>query len=574
MPSGDRSASIPADVSNFGTVETTWVKSQLDGRRLFEIASPQVDRNDPGDRLPVEIRAQQITKTLDRAVVLFYVLDSRSKDTASLSELPVVSVDIAKLNNLPLLVARPTNANDDERRLRLLTVTNFDAEYHAKSKDSLAEEWQTLLETEINREIHLLQPRVIWSRLRIALLILLGAVLCSLAIALLQWLFKKRHRWLKQRQQEAMQSDLAQENFDKETQRERSAEADSIAKLRMQFLQTLPERFHFQALLGRNQSWQWLLFWLQVILWYVSLLAIITSVPYLMKYRPWLLEKPLEILIIFFGASCVIRLSRSIVNWISKNWQQSERHFLGDSQREALRRSTITSSVKGLLTFLLIIVAVVWILDALEVPTSSIVAGGAILGLAVSFGSQNLIRDLVNGFLILIEDQFAVGDVVMIQDSAGLVENLNFRVTQLRDGEGKLITIPNSSIITVKNLTRQWSRVDFEIEIAYEADLEQALELLRTISTKMYAEPDWRDRILEPPEVLGVDRLSHEGMLLKVWIKTAPLQQWSVGREFRYRVRLGLEAEGIEIGKPQWVGRTVVDSRNGQRSEDDRLLSS
>ncbi len=128
------------------------------------------------------------------------------------------------------------------------------------------------------------------------------------------------------------------------------------------------------------------------------------------------------------------------------------------------------------------------------------------------------------------------------------MENLNLRVTQLRNGEGQLITIPNSNITDVSNLTRLWSRVDFSIVVAYENDPKQVLGVLRQVSKQLYSEPEWRDRLLETPEVLGIDDLSHTGMLVRVWLKTAPMQQWSVGREFRLRVRQAFEANHIQIG--------------------------
>ncbi len=175
------------------------------------------------------------------------------------------------------------------------------------------------------------------------------------------------------------------------------------------------------------------------------------------------------------------------------------------------------------------------------------------IGLAISFGSQSLIKDLVNGCLILIEDQFAVGDVVQIGDKSGLVERLNLRVTQLRNGEGQLITIPNSTITNVCNLTRLWSRIDFSIVVAYDNDPVKVLNVLRQVSETLYREPKWRDRLIGSPEVLGIDELDHTGMLVCVWIKTIPLEQWSVGREFRLRVRQAFEANHIQIGRPQWI---------------------
>ncbi|WP_375452961.1 mechanosensitive ion channel family protein, partial [uncultured Nostoc sp.] len=220
---------------------------------------------------------------------------------------------------------------------------------------------------------------------------------------------------------------------------------------------------------------------------------------------------------------------------------------LSETQRIALRAATVSGALKGLITFVFITLGILDFLKIFNVPTSSILAGGAVIGIAISLGSQSLIKDLVNGCLILMEDQFAVGDVIEIADKSGLVENLNLRVTQLRNNEGKLITIPNSNITNVSNLTRLWSRVDFSIVVAYENDPKQVLEILKQVCKQLYSEEEWREFLLESPQVLGIDDLSNMGMLVRVWIKTVPMEQWSVGREFRLRVRQAFEANNIQI---------------------------
>ena len=128
----------------------------------------------------------------------------------------------------------------------------------------------------------------------------------------------------------------------------------------------------------------------------------------------------------------------------------------------------------------------------------------------------------MNGSLILLEDQFAVGDVVDIDGAAGVVENVNLRVTQVRNTQGELISIPNSTINRVKNMTRLWSRVDFTVEVAYENDINAVIQLLEQIAQDMYQEYAWNALILEPPQMLGVDQLSHTGMLIRLWIKNRP----------------------------------------------------
>jgi small conductance mechanosensitive channel len=124
-------------------------------------------------------------------------------------------------------------------------------------------------------------------------------------------------------------------------------------------------------------------------------------------------------------------------------------------------------------------------------------------------------------------------------------------MTHLRGDEGRLISIPNGNIDIVQNLTKEWSRVDFKIEIAYDADIKHALEVIHQVAEEMRCEPQWQDLILEPASILGVDGITHNGILIQVWIKTQPIQQWAVGREFRLRIKLAFDREGIAIGMPQ-----------------------
>ncbi len=326
-----------------------------------------------------------------------------------------------------------------------------------------------------------------------------------------------------------------------------------MVDLRSQLLATLQHQFSLKRQLDLDKFLKWALFWIFILMWYIGIARIISTVPFLMRWSLYVWATPLVFLVIWFGISLAIRISKSLIDRFMHSWKINPLLPFGATQRIALRSTTIAEASKGLVTFVLIVLGIIWTLSLFNVPTSSILAGGAVVGLAISFGSQSLIKDLVNGCLILMEDQFAVGDVVQIGDKSGLVENLNLRVTQLRNGEGQLITIPNSNISDVRNLTRLWSRVDFSIVVAYDNDPQKVLHVLQQVAQQMYSEPEWRDRLPELPDVLGIDDLSHTGMQVRVWIKTAPMEQRSVGREFRLRVRQAFEANNIEIGRPQSI---------------------
>jgi small conductance mechanosensitive channel len=475
--------------------------------------------------------------------------------TNSAKQTPTVT--IATLNNRPVI-----QISDDQssRPIRLVTVTEPDADVSGKTLDELAAEWQKNLQDEVARFKALAAPEVLTQRLRQALQLLLGLLLASVVIWFLRRVLTRRQQTLEARYQEQLaalaeagKTQKTEPMAPSETMEGEETEAREIAAMRSRFLATLQHRFSVKRQLDLDKFLKWLLFWLFILMWYIGIAHIISTVPLLMRWSIYVWATPLALLAIWFGISLAIRISKSVIDRVMHSWKMNPYLPLGEAQRIALRTSTIAEALKGLITFVLVIVGIIWTLGLFDVPTSSILAGGAVVGLAISFGSQSLIKDLVNGCLILMEDQFAVGDVIQIGDKGGLVEKLNLRVTQLRNGEGQLITIPNSNITDVSNLTRLWSRVDFAIMVAYDNDPKQVLDVLQQVSQQMYSEPEWHDRLPEAPDVLGIDDLSHTGMLVRVWIKTAPMEQWSVGREFRLRVRQAFEAHKITIGRPQWI---------------------
>ncbi|MDF5709329.1 MAG: mechanosensitive ion channel family protein [Nostoc sp. S4] len=533
----------PKGVTRLGMYEIASVYSPLDRDILFEIVSPTVfNRSQPPDgSLPVEVRAEEITQRLMRAL----------ERTHKAKQTPLVSIAILNQDSILQL-------SDDRttRPLRLVTVTEPDADYHGKTLEELAQEWQKILQAEVERINRLFSHQVLWQRIGQALQISIGLVLGSVVLWLLRRTLIRKQTALQVSHQEQIAA--VKEHVVKRTEAETSTtidtietsdrtKADTIADLRAHFLEMIQHQFSLKRQLGIYSLLTLLVFWAFILMWYIGIVVIMSRVPYLMRWWTEALTKPLALLIIWFFISFVIRIGKTLIDRLTDVWTTHPPLPLSETQRIALRAATISGALKGLITFVFITLGVLRSLNMFNVPTSSILAGGAVIGIAISLGSQSLIKDLVNGCLILMEDQFAVGDVIEIGDKSGLVENLNLRVTQLRNDEGKLITIPNSNITNVSNLTRLWSRVDFSIVVAYENDPKQVLEILKQVCKQLYSEVEWRDRLPESPQVLGIDDLSHMGMLVRVWIKTAPMEQWNVGREFRLRVRQAFEANNIKI---------------------------
>ncbi len=204
----------------------------------------------------------------------------------------------------------------------------------------------------------------------------------------------------------------------------------------------------------------------------------------------------------------------------------------------------------------LIVIAVVTglvVLSLLGVNLGPILAMAGIGGLAVGFGAQNLVRDVISGFFILLEDQVRVGDVVQLNGQGGLVEAVTLRHIRLRDLSGTVHYFPNGTIDRVANMTKQFSFYLVDMGVAYRSDPDEVMEVMRRVLEEMRGEEPWRESITEPLEVLGVDRFADSAIVVRARIKTIPLKQWAVGREYNRRLKKAFDAAGIEIPFPQRV---------------------
>ncbi|WP_338461779.1 mechanosensitive ion channel family protein [Synechococcus elongatus IITB7] len=526
----------PSQVKRFGNVEVAPVRLPLLQTPLVEVTAPTVyDRSDPAQQqASVEQRAAQVSANLNRGL-------DRFRDAGR------IQVVVSQLNGEPILLL----SDGQSQPIRLVTVTSLDAEYNGLSQAELAEQWRSQIQAAIERSRQVLSPRQWFVTLREVAQILLIAAIATLIF----WGIQRELNY-RAAQLEAQQRAAAAAAIESEAPPE-PAESEPVSRLLLQRSRLLNRLRHSGSLEGQlswNRGLRWLLFWLLIAIWYWASFRIITVTPILDQFRDEWLNVPIRLMGLWFASGIAIRIAHLLIERSAKAWDRTNLLAVeGDQRRRDLRITTIVRASKGLATVLIVFAVLLAVLNTLGLPASSVLAGSAILGLAISFGSQSLVKDLVNGCLILVEDQFAVGDVINLNGQGGLVETLNLRVTQIRDAEGGLITIPNSTISQVRNLSRTWSRVDFNLEVGWENNVDQVLACLRRVTEQLYAEPDWRELICEPPEVLGVDAIAHQGLMIKVWIKTQPLMQWKVGRELRRRVHQALQAEGISIGRPQQV---------------------
>ena len=274
-----------------------------------------------------------------------------------------------------------------------------------------------------------------------------------------------------------------------------------------------------------------------------------------------LVRKSIAIAFIWLGAWVVTQLIRLAARRILKAVDDGDDTTL--TLREK-RGQTVAQLLRSVGRVVVVVVAILLTLNVF-VEITPLLAGAGILGLAISFGAQSLVKDVLSGFFILLENQFAVGDVIEAGGKSGVVERMTMRVVQLRDVEGILHFIPNGTITVVSNKTRGWSRAVIDIGVAYETEVDRAIQIIRAEGASFAQDANWKHRLDGPVEVLGVERLDDNGVILRTLIRTVPGSQWEAGREFRRRIKNRLDQEGIEIPFPQRVMHV--------RLEDDRITN-
>lgn len=213
-------------------------------------------------------------------------------------------------------------------------------------------------------------------------------------------------------------------------------------------------------------------------------------------------------------------------------------------------------------------IALLLILDQIGINLAPLLAGAGIAGIAVGFGAQQLIRDYVNGFFIILEDQYGVGDIVTIGEATGTVERVSMRVTKLRDLDGTVWFIPNGELASVGNRSQLWARAVLDIEVGYQADLDEAGRILLETATQLWREQPADSTIISEPEYWGVERFGADGVTLRLVVRTEPTEQWQTARELRSRVKIAFDDAGIEIPFPQ---RTVWLNDGNDRPEPEQV---
>ena len=296
---------------------------------------------------------------------------------------------------------------------------------------------------------------------------------------------------------------------------------------------------------------------------------------YVTQWTEYFAARPLSILgLIVLGlvlrwllARMIDRLtSRAAEGTVPGVLQRTKAHqmFLETSpaavERREQRARTMGSLLKSITTGVLLTIVLFMIVAQMGYNIAPLIASAGIIGVALGFGAQSLVKDFLSGIFMILEDQYGVGDAVDLGEASGTVEAVGLRVTRLRDVNGTVWYVRNGEILRVGNMSQNWARTVLDIPVAYDEDLTRVRSVLREVAQELWEDEEYRADIIEEPEVWGVERLDPDGVVVRVVLKTAPLEQWNIAREMRERIKDRFDVLGIEIPRPQ----RVVWHRNAQ----------
>jgi small-conductance mechanosensitive channel len=274
----------------------------------------------------------------------------------------------------------------------------------------------------------------------------------------------------------------------------------------------------------------------------------------------WLFTNGTRVVVIIVGSLLAIWIIRIIINRSKSKLVHLDKVGI----ERAKRTETLAKIIEATLRAVVLASAFLMILKQVGIEIGPLLAGAGVVGLAVGFGAQSLVKDVIGGFFILLENHMNVGDVVEIAGAKGLIESINLRVTVLRDLEGNVHIVPNGSIGVLTNMTKEWSRALLDIGVAYKEDVDRVISVLEDVGENLRRDETFGDLILEPVQVLGLENFGDSSVDIRVLIKTKPIEQWRVAREFRRRVKLAFDEKGIEIPFPHrtiYIGEAPSEAR-------------
>ena len=263
----------------------------------------------------------------------------------------------------------------------------------------------------------------------------------------------------------------------------------------------------------------------------------------------WLLEHGVRIVVVVAAAYIAIKVSDMLLAKVGLLIRAYDESSAAEIERQK-RAHTISSVLRKFATVAIAVITALMLLSEININTTPILTGLGVVGVALGFGAQQVIGDLLAGFFHIFENQIRVGDVAVINGTGGLVEDIRLRTTVLRGLDGTVHVFRNGSINTLSNMTKLFSYYVVDLGVAYKEDTDRVCQVVREVAAEMQQEEKYGPSILEPVEILGVDNFGESEVVIKLRIKTLPIKQWEVGREFRRRIKYRFDKEGIEIPFP------------------------
>lgn len=503
---------------------------QLDGRNLFDVAapSPVADGAQPQGVSPVDVRIKRIENRLKTFLREHLrtrrALESLTVTLTQLNSLHVVQASTAAMADFVSLVT----VTDDDTEIYGITTPEVAAYFAERIQQGLARAYR-------EREASYVQKVMAWAGVFLLIACLLSVLL---------WRLSRRNR----RRQHQLREELRSLSLDVSVagDAETPEEVERAEDLRA-------TRYTLKRRLNRQRTHSQGLVLAQGLLWLLTISFCLRLFPQTRSVGLLLLNRPIEVAFTWGGIMLIWQANLYIPERLVWFFLRHDETLSSKKQERLQKRlPTLADTLKGFVQALLLMIGIV--LSALFIFGFSgfqLFASAGVVGVAASIVFQSALQDVISGTMLLWHDAYAIGDIINIGDSTGQVEAITLLMTQLRSVDGELISLRNGTIHNVKNLTKEWSCLNLAIDVALSTDTDQALHLMGAIFEAMSGEAEWQTSILEEPEVLAVDRLTHSGATLIIRAKTAPMQQWSVTREYLRRLKQSFEEAGVEFGVPQ-----------------------
>ena len=492
---------------------------RLEGHTLFRVASLA-----SGGGISAEARAGYIQDAFEE------ILARRSADPNSGTVFDPATFAVEVRPDGPQAVLSATDAVHHSP-FAIMTVTSVDARVARIPVEAVAEEWRRILQSALVTALEKRQPAQVKKNTADVLRVAAALVAITCLVLLLGRLVRRRI------------ADATKDTLAAAAMEEPIAASQSVPfAVRV----TGPEiRTSFWRAVSAFIVWALVLLWFAALVWGLSLF------PQTASLGQDIGRRAVRILFIWIIAALLLRaLDVIIARVAAASRDHVRRRDVKDEEkaRQLLRIPTIVRATHDTCWVSIVFAAGLIGLSALGLPIASVLTIGGLVVFALTFAAQNLVRDFLNGFLVLLEDQYVVGDYVRIGEWAGMVEHMTLRIVQIRDASGNLVTIPYGTTNAVVNASRYWSRIDYQIAIGSDADAGKALDVMRETLERLTRDPQWRDAIVDPLEWAGVESVGSGGLLLRACVRTAPLRQFELRREINARVLAAFREAGIPFG--------------------------